>query len=516
SGVESSDPSAGAVLDDPVTDITLVFSDQTEPIGDGFQVVEADGDIRSPNAWESPDGRTFLLHFDPPIAGGETGVQWTIRSADSHALNGGFSFTVDAEEPIGPAVETAANSPGDASAPSPEQAPAPGSDALPDSEAAPAAKPSFDAGRPVIESVSVAADPIPPVPETELNGSVGMRGLALVGRLATMAGSLVAIGALIFLVRVLRGTLDEGRLVKLIARRAVLVVAGGAIAESAALVAVRSGDWSALLSPVEWATALSSRFGAAVALFLIGAFGVSTGSHFGRKPIGYQSSDMIRADMNRVGVVAAGSRSPAATNHPPLDNAEQVDASLNPLLFRWHPTSASSGAMLGVVALLAATTVDGHTLGGSAPLMSAVVTVTHVLAGSVWIGGVIVLSCLLRGRMAAQRRVGAVDVAVRYSVLASVSLVGVALAGSILAYNHLDSVSQLWTTGWGRLVMAKLGLVGAAASLGGLNHFVVIPRLVTRTDDVGLGNMLKRLVSAEIVLLVIVVTVTAQLVATGL
>ncbi|MDH3301375.1 MAG: copper resistance protein CopC/CopD, partial [Acidimicrobiia bacterium] len=474
-GVESSDPTAGAVLDDPVSEITLVFTDRTEPIGDGFQVIEADGEIRTPNDWESSDGRTFRLHFDPPITGGETGMQWTIRSADFHALNGGFVFTVVAEEPDVTVPEAdAERSPAVVSAVEPltgETTSAdPGNDRRDEFEEAAAL--AVVTERPTIESVPVVADPIPGVPDAELNGSAGMRALGIVGRLATMAGSLVAIGALVFLIRVLCGTVGEGRLVMAIARRAALVIVAGVIAESVAQVVVRGGGWASILSPVEWTEALSSRFGGAVALHLIGAFGVSTGSHFHREQIGSRRSDVIRADMTRVGVLAAGPPSSAVTNHPPLENGAEVGASLTPLLFRWRPTSVSYGAVMGIVALLAAALVDGHTMGGPDLLLSAAVTLTHVLAGSVWVGGVIVLFLLLRRRIAVQRRVEAVDVAVRYSVLASLSLVGVALAGLILTYTHLDSISQLWTTEWGRLVMAKLSLVAIAASLGAVNHFV--------------------------------------------
>lgn len=513
--MESSDPTAGAVIDDPVSEVTLVFSDQTEPVGDGFQVVESDGGIRNPNAWESADGRTFVLHFDPPITGGETGLQWTIRSADSHALNGSFSFTVDAEVPI------EAESPDGSAAtvgsdPESDLEVASGAASASESESESVASPPTAAGRPTIESVPVAADPIPVVSDAELNGSPPVRALGLLGRLTATVGSLVAVGAVVFLVLVLRGTPGDGRLVLLIARRAALLVVAGTIAQSVATVAVRGGGWAATLSPVEWMEALSSRFGSAAGLLLIGAFGISSGSQFRREPIGHQSSEMIRADMTRVGVLAAGPRFSTVTNHPPLDNADEVGASLTPLLFRWHPTSASSGAVLGVVSLLAAAVVGGHTLGGPGAFMSAIVTLAHVVAGSVWVGGVVVLLSLLRRRLAAQRHVEAVDVAVRFSVLAAVSLVGVALAGMILTYSHVDSISQLWTTGWGRLVLGKLGLVAVAAALGAMNHFVVIPRLVTRTDDVGLGTVLKRLISAEIVVLVTVLALTAQLVATGL
>lgn len=528
-GMESSDPAAGAVVQDPVAEITIVFSDWSEPVGAGFEVIESDGEIRRPNSWESPDGHTYVLHFDPPITGGQAGLQWTIRSADTHALSGGFSFTVAAPAPIEVApVDDEETAPVvDAESPAAETATVesdqqigsrPPSEAVsePDGLASDRREPSIITAQPTIESDAVTAGALPLTADVELNGTDAMRALGLVGRLASMVGSLIAIGAIVFLVLVLRGTPGEGRVVTAVAHRAALLIVTGAVAGSVADVAVRGGSWGATLSPVAWTEALSSRSGSAVGLLLIGAFGLSSGSHFRREPIGYQSREMIRTEMAHVGVLAAAPRSSTVTIQPPMNNAAEIGASLTPMLYRWHPNSTSSGAMLGIVALLAAAVVDGHTVGGSGVFLSVIVTLTHVLAGSVWVGGVVVLLNLLRRRFATQRRIEAVDLAVRYSVLASVSLVGVALAGLVLTYRHLDSISQLWTTGWGQLVLAKVGLVAVAVALGAMNHFVVIPRLVTRSDDIGLGVALKRLISVEIVVLVAVLAVTAQLVVTGI
>ncbi len=511
--VASSDPSAGAVIDDPVTEITLVFTDQAEPIGDGFQVIEADGDVRAPNEWESPDGRTFVLHFDPPITGGETGMRWTIRAADAHALNGEFTFTVDAAEPITTTtsvieatVDEAADTPDESTAVG-ESVPSP---AVEGERAADTANETT-----MIESAAVAVVPDPSTTDLDLNGSAEVRSLGLVGRLVTLIGSLTAIGALVFLVRVLRGSREEGLLVTSVARRAAVAVAAGSVIEAAAQVVVQGGGWGSLASPVVWVDVLSSRFGAAVALHLIGAFGVATGSHFRRETIGSQTSVAVRANLSTAGVGSTGRPSPSDAGLSAVDGLETGAAPPIPLLYRWHPSPNSSGAVLGVVALLAASVVDGHTLGHANPLLSAIATATHVLAGSAWLGGIIVLFLILRGRLQARRHVEAADVAVRYSVMATVSLVVVAAAGVALTVSRPASLGELWATDWGRLVLAKLGLVGIVALVGAVNHFVTIPRLAGRAEPDGLGMMLRRLLATEIVVLLAVVAVTAQLVATG-
>ncbi len=519
SAVESSNPTDGAVIDEPVVEITLVFIEPSEPLDEGFQVVESDGDRRPPTDWVTRDGRTFVLHFDPPITGGETGMQWSIRSADSHVVSGGFSFTVTAS-----ADETATTAeaavPSDGVAAGADQAGDETDDAAVTRAPAPAesgsaASPPVATDQPTISSAPASITPAEGAGGVPPEGTIGMRAAAVVGRFASMAGSLVAIGALVFLVRVLRGGETEGRLVVTVARRAALIVAAGAVVEAASQVAIRSRDWMALFSPAEWVEALSTRFGGAVALHLIGAFGVATGSYFRREQVTPQSARTVRAGLTAVGVLAAGPRRPPPATGTEGVGSDDAGPSLGPPRFRWHLASTASGAALGAFALVAAAVIDGHTLSGPHPVWSALSASVHVVSGSVWLGGVLVLFLLLRGRLEAGRRLEAVDLAVRYSVLATVALVAVSMAGLVLTWAHVDSLSEIWTTTWGRLVLAKLSLVAVAASLGGVNHFVVIPSLVERTEDVGLGSRLKRLIAAEVVVIVAIVSMTALLVGAG-
>ncbi len=522
-GVESSDPGAGSVIESPVDQITLVFTDQAEPVGDGFQLVDPSGVIRSPDSWETADGRTYVLRFNPPITGGLAGMLWTIRAADSHTLNGSFTFTVDVE-PVDVTIEPPPETDPDGSSATAESAASTSVeetavDAAVDSAVDTAENPPADqAVEPAIESAIVALPTDGPrsISEQGLDGSAGQRLLGLVGRALAMTGTLTAIGALIVLLRLLRGTAGEGRFVVTVARRAVLAVAVGAVLAAVSQVAIQGGTWSATLSPVGWVDALTSRFGAGVALQLIAVFGITTGSYFRREPLGRENSEIIKANLAGVGVLAAGPRAEAATNHPPLDDADQVGAFLTPMLFRWQATSASSGAILGIVALLSAALVDGHTLGGGSVVLVTIATLAHVLAGAVWLGGVVVLAYLIRRRFRSHRRVEAIDLAVRYSVLATLALVTVAVAGLLLTNSRIESLSQLWTTPWGQLVLAKLGLVGVVTVMGAINHFILLPRVATRSEDIGLGTLLKRMVTAEVLVLVAVVAISAQLVASSL
>lgn len=73
-------------------------------------------------------------------------------------------------------------------------------------------------------------------------------------------------------------------------------------------------------------------------------------------------------------------------------------------------------------------------------------------------------------------------------------------------------MSSAWTTGYGRLLLAKLVLVGMLSLLGAHNHFNVVPHITDGREDV--VAELRRTVSVEVLLAVVIVALTALLVNT--
>lgn len=112
-GLDSSTPADGAVLPDPVGEITVVFTESVTLVGNGFEVLDPQGRIVAPDV-VTDDGVTFRLRLDPALGGGDAGVRYEATSADGHAVSGAFSFTVEAPleeavdvEPSAVATETA-------------------------------------------------------------------------------------------------------------------------------------------------------------------------------------------------------------------------------------------------------------------------------------------------------------------------------------------------------------------------------------------------------------------------
>ena len=79
----------------------------------------------------------------------------------------------------------------------------------------------------------------------------------------------------------------------------------------------------------------------------------------------------------------------------------------------------------------------------------------------------------------------------------------------------MDRVADLWATGWGRLLIAKVALVAVAAVIGARNRWVHLPAAVQHSGPLTESpahQRLRRAVAVEAVVLVSVGVVTALLV----
>jgi hypothetical protein len=149
------------------------------------------------------------------------------------------------------------------------------------------------------------------------------------------------------------------------------------------------------------------------------------------------------------------------------------------------------------LALLPAPSLAGHALDRGRAWFEVVADLVHVAAASVWLGGLVALALALRAhgdRMAMLRR---------FSNIAVVSVLVLAATGVVRALSELDSVSQLWSTGYGRALLVKSGLLGVLVTIGWFNRYRLIPRLSF--------DGLRRSVAAELLLFAGLVAAVALL-----
>ncbi len=96
----------------------------------------------------------------------------------------------------------------------------------------------------------------------------------------------------------------------------------------------------------------------------------------------------------------------------------------------------------------------------------------HLSAASLWTGGLVLLLVAFLTAPEIRR-----EAFVRFARFAPV-LIGLLLAAGIyLSVLRLPAYHDLWTTGYGHVLIVKLSLVALALAWGGFHHFVVEPRL---------------------------------------
>lgn len=144
------------------------------------------------------------------------------------------------------------------------------------------------------------------------------------------------------------------------------------------------------------------------------------------------------------------------------------------LVIMWRAVARRWPAGVALVAAGTVATAVAHAHAGHASSASgAMVAVQslHFLAAAGWIGG---LAALLVG-LGRRPGTAAVAVARRYGVGAGLALGALVATGVLRAVGEVGSWGLLVETDYGRLVMAKSGLLLGLAALGGLNHYRSAP-----------------------------------------
>jgi copper transport protein len=462
-GFQSSTPAEGTAIDEPVSLVTIVFTGEANPVGDQFVALTPDGVVQAAASFTNIDDKIFSITFDPPLAGGQVGIRWNVQAADAHPIEGAFSFTV--------------NAPASTDSPPPSTSVAP--------EAVPAEVPDAVApGAPVAQTLDEFL--------TTDNSTPGLT-TATVGRLVGFLGIALGLGAFAFVATALRGRREEVRhALSAIRVLGVVIIVGAAIE----YVGVSRIGAESLTSG--WSTAP----GFATALRIIGGIGVAVGLG------GTISQSRVQRVMRRPPVVRSLS-SAVVGDVPTSRTPDEVG---DPIV-RWTPNARSRLAMASMVLIIASFWFDGHTVSKGFRPLHALVNSVHVIAGAVWVGGVTTMAAVVWSRYRSHRPMRVVELIVRFSKIATIALASVVVAGGIMAFLVLDSFGELIGTPWGQILLLKTTAVGLAMIGGAYNHFRLLPSLEAAPESPELLTDLRNTVTAEAIMLVFVVAVTAWLVA---
>lgn len=103
----------------------------------------------------------------------------------------------------------------------------------------------------------------------------------------------------------------------------------------------------------------------------------------------------------------------------------------------------------------------------------------HVFAISTWVGGItgLVVLAAARGRLTPRAGTTWAQVWTRFSTLALAAVGCVLISGLFLAWTLVGGPGELLTTSFGRFLLVKVSLVFTMIMVGGVNEFVLMPRI---------------------------------------
>jgi copper transport protein len=166
-------------------------------------------------------------------------------------------------------------------------------------------------------------------------------------------------------------------------------------------------------------------------------------------------------------------------------------------------TARIAAAVVGVAGLLT-WPLSGHPVASPVPAATTIADTVHLAGMAVWLGGLCMLVVFLL-RRASTRELAVILPG--WSRLATVTVCWLLLGGAVQALVEVGTLGALFGSGYGRLVLAKVGLVAAVLAAAVYSRRLVRHRLAATTP-----GRLRRNVWIELAVTAVVLGVSATLV----
>ena len=143
----------------------------------------------------------------------------------------------------------------------------------------------------------------------------------------------------------------------------------------------------------------------------------------------------------------------------------------------WRPRVGWWIAALAVAGAWITLPMTGHAMGFESHLPW-VAQVAHGVGAGAWIGALAVLAAVVSGlarEPRGHRRTA--GLVVEFSPLALVAVGAIVLSGALMSYLYLRAPVDLWTTGYGRVLLLKVVLFLGTGAVGARNWRLLLPRL---------------------------------------
>ena len=161
-------------------------------------------------------------------------------------------------------------------------------------------------------------------------------------------------------------------------------------------------------------------------------------------------------------------------------------------------------AAVGGLLVVASLTAAGHA-SAEDPVAGRLLLGVHLAGAAYWLGALWPLWLVARH----MRGEAAAWILERFGTMALVLVGGLVVAGLLLTLMLVDSVSAMWQTRYGLMLLAKLMLVAALLALAAMNRFRFVPRLAA--GEPGAARALQHTIAAEMVVGSLIVLTTAAL-----
>ncbi|MFN8017598.1 MAG: copper resistance protein CopC [Acidimicrobiales bacterium] len=177
--------------------------------------------------------------------------------------------------------------------------------------------------------------------------------------------------------------------------------------------------------------------------------------------------------------------------------------------------AARSIALVGAAGAPVSMVLYGHTRTMSPAWLGYTADAIHLLAGTVWFGGLLATIAIVRLRRRHDEPEGAAAAIATFSGIAAIATGLVVAAGTAMSWIEVGSIEALTSTTYGQLLLAKIFVVVVVLACAAWNRFRLLPHVAAGADDAhGLATLrsLRRVMTIEVALIVAALAITSVLV----
>lgn len=158
----------------------------------------------------------------------------------------------------------------------------------------------------------------------------------------------------------------------------------------------------------------------------------------------------------------------------------------------------TESALIGY--LIFAKAQNGHAAASADKIVSITADMLHMIAASVWVGGILVLLFVLPKTGKAR------EIWSRFAIVAIIAVASILVSGLLMAVMNIGQMANLFTTNYGKILLFKIGLFLLMALLG-LGHYIY---LKLKNKKLPFKTILIELIVGTIILIVASVLTNVQ------